>query len=191
MFRGLLGRAKGLPEVIFAVFLNADKNRWPKTCKTQGQCCIFAVGEVEAFFPEVVVRRRTWVREVKRSCSARCKMFARPLQDLRTFAARCSHARCKPCWSGSLFPLAHLIVPDGPATLYRTPDQPHFSHKQEYGVAGDIYHAVRGSGQVQRRHARAGRHPLPRDEAECAGLIAPRITPQAQKRTGHRFPPMP
>jgi len=42
-------------------------------------------------------------------------MFARPLQDLRTFAAKCSHARCKPCWPGSLFPLAHLIVPDGPA----------------------------------------------------------------------------
>ena len=28
-------------------------------------------------------------RKVRRFCSARCKMFARPLQDVSTFAARC------------------------------------------------------------------------------------------------------
>ena len=71
-------------------------------------------------FPRFFIRRRTWGRDVWRFCSARCKVFARPLQDVRTFAAKCSHARCKPCCPGSLFLLAHLIVPDGSASLYRS-----------------------------------------------------------------------
>ena len=90
-----------------------------KNLQTAGLMFIFVVGEVEAFFPEVFIKRRTWGREVKRFCSARCKVFARPLQDVRTFAAKCSHVRCKPCWLGSLFPIAHLVVPDGSAMLYR------------------------------------------------------------------------
>ncbi|GEM_PF-2984501 len=146
MFRGSLGRAKGMPEVIFAVFLNAAENRWPKTCKQQGQCCIFAVGEVEAFFPEVFIRRRTLGREVKRFCSARCKVFARPLQDLRTFAARCSHVRCKPCWPGSLFPLAHLVVPDGPARRTGHLTNPIFStnkNMESQETSGGLFFDVR------------------------------------------------
>ena len=91
----------------------------PENLQTAGLMLYLCRWRGEAFFPEVFIRRRTWGRETWRFCSARCKVFARPLQDVRTFAAKCSHARCKPEYVGSLFPIAHLIVPDGSAGLYR------------------------------------------------------------------------
>ena len=138
--------------------------------------------EMEAFF---FFLRISWGREVWRFCSARCKMFARPLQDVRTFAANSSHARCKPCWPGSLFPMAHLIVPDGSATLYRHLNESSFFHTSSIRTDSRWRSGSRGSC---RRRACCSSRSCPCRKARggrCPGRSAP---PGSPDRSAGRSP---
>ena len=106
MVRGALGRAKGMPEVIFANFLNAAENRWQKTCKQQGQCCTFAVGEVEGILSQGYCQEEDLGKK-------NMEVLQRPLQNVRTPAARYSHVRCKMFARPVQTLLARLTVPVG------------------------------------------------------------------------------